>query len=147
LGLAAYVCRSFLRFTTVPIPAGATITGAYLQLKAYSSVSTTTCKVKIHFEAADNPTAPTTGSDLAGRSLGTGVSWTIPAWTADTWYDSPEIKTALQAVINRGGWSNNNALQVHIVDDSSSAGAYRQGSSWDRGDHSHVAKLIVTYTT
>lgn len=138
--------RSFHRFTNVTIPAGATITAAKLQFRcAYERSGT--CNVKAHFEAADNPGAPTTYSDLTSRSLTTGTAWnSVELWTVNNWYDSVDIKSELQEVIDRAGWSSGNAVTVHVVDNSSSSGAQRQSYSYNNSAAS-AAKLVVTYTT
>jgi len=142
--------RSWYRFQNATIPAGATITSAKLQFQArvssYNDVIT--CNVRIHFEGADNPSAPSDLSNLTGRSLTTEYTdWNnIGAWSDDTWYDSPDITDALQEVIDRGGWESGNALVAHVLDNSSTSFAARR--VWDRvSGSSYPAKLVVTYTT
>ena len=138
--------RSFHRFTSVAIPVGSTITSAKMQFRATFDRSGATCNLKVHFEAADNPTAPSSHADLTGRSLTTGASWSsVGAWTTGTWYDSVDITSDLQAIIDRPGWAENNALTAHVLNNSSSSGAYRQAQTYEAGA-SYAAKLVVNYS-
>jgi type IV pilus assembly protein PilY1 len=144
--LSGIICRGFFRFTNVSIPVGATIVAAKIQTRCYDTLSGATCNLKVHCEAADSPTAPTSNSDLTGRSLTTGTEWNaVSGQTSGTWYDSPDIKSDVQEVVNRGGWADNNALTIHILNNGSSSNAYRQSRSrnYATGD---AAKLVVTYT-
>jgi len=131
-----------MRFTTIPIAKDTTILSAKLQLRAYASVSAATCNVKIHLEAADNPSAPTSNSDVNGRSLTTGTVWNnVEAMTSGTWYDSVDITSEIQEVVNRAEWSSNNAMIVYIKDNGSSTNAYRFISSYE----GYPPKLIISY--
>jgi hypothetical protein len=143
----SYTYNSFFRFADVSIPAGATIVSAKLQFKSYSNYTGTTCNTNIYFEDADDPAAPTTKTSYDGRSLTSAVAWNgIGSWSTDTWYDSPDLTTILQSVINRGGWAENNAVIAYWKNNSSSSGAYRIAKTRDAGV-SEGAKLVVTYTT
>lgn len=136
----------FAYFTTVPIPAGATITSAKIRLKASASLSGASCIGKVHFEAADSPTSPTSFSDYYSRSLTTGIDWTIPSTTAESWYDSEDLTTDLQAIVDRAGWSLNNNIGVQIRDNGSSTGAYRQFYGVDSGA-ANGAILVVEFSS
>ncbi len=146
LGIAAiFVYHNFVRFTNVTIPKGAVINSAVIRLEANTTTSGTGDRTNIHFEAADNPSAPTSGSDLVGRSLGSAVAWDdVGNWTAGNTYDTPDLTTILQAVIDRTGWASGNAIQAHLVDDGSS-GTTRYFKSHNN-DSAAAAELRVTYT-
>jgi type IV pilus assembly protein PilY1 len=141
------ILRSYHRFADVSIPAGAVIQSAILQFKASASRSGTTCNAIINFQAADDPAAPATAGDVTGASLTSDVTWAgVGAWTSGIWYDSPDLTNSLQEVIDRVGWSENNAIIAHVRDNSSSSSAYRQCYSRGAGAEEGV-KLVVTYTT
>lgn len=144
-GATAY--RSFHRFSGVAIPAGATIYSAKIQLRARGSLPGTTVNVKVHCEAADSPSAPSSYSDLTGRSLTSGAAWNnVGAWTIGNWYDSIDFTSDLQAVIDRAGWVENNAVTVHIVNNASSgAAAYRNPGTRDYSTD-YAARLVVSFS-
>ena len=147
-GTNIYICndyRAFFRFTNITIPQGATINSVVLQFYSNQARAQTTAKVKIHFEAADNPGAPSDHTDLTGRSLTTGTSWTVGAWSASIWYSSPEVKAELQAVVDRVGWSSGNSVMVHILNDGSTVDVLRRMASYDSSS-SLAAKLDITYS-
>ena len=137
-----YAFGGFFYFANVSIPPGATISSAKLQLRSYAALSGATCKAKIYLEDADSPSPPSSYADFNGRSLTSAVDWTLPSMSNATWYDSPDISSILQAVIDRLGWSENNTIGIQIRDDSSSSNAYRQLSSYDHLSTSYAPKLI-----
>ena len=142
-----YVCSNFLRFANVAIPAGAIINSAVIRHVANSSLAGTTCKCKIYGEAADNPSAASSYSDYWARSRTSNyLSWTVPAWAAETDYDSPDISIVVQEIVNRAGWASGNALQLFEQDDGSNNNATRTFYCYDTSA-SKAAKLVVTYTT
>ena len=94
----------WLLFSNVTIPAGATINSAVIRHVASQNQSGTTCKEKIYAEAADNPSYPTSESDYNSRTKTTAyVSWTLGSWTAESTYDSVDISTVMQEIVNRSG--------------------------------------------
>jgi hypothetical protein len=131
--------HSFFRFPGVTIPQGSTINSCILTLTAYTTSSTETCALMVAFNDVDNAVAPTTYGDTEVlEDTAATVSWSPGSWTADTSYQSPEIKTALQEVVDRAGFASGNAVQVIIYDDGSSSGANRRAYHLD-------ASLYVNY--
>lgn len=138
----------FFRFDNVTIPSGASIDSAILRVTSYSTGGLNTCNVKVHFETANDPAAPTTDVDLLGRSLDAGIAWSsLPTWTANVTEDSPELKTLLQDIIDSdyGAWNSGQALQVIVVDNSSSTNADRRPATYEHSSYS-PAQLVVTYS-
>lgn len=136
-----------LVFRNVTIPAGSTIDSAVVRFKAYNSLSNNTVNQKVHCEAADDATVATSGSQLRGLSLTAGVAWSsLAAWTDGNDYDTVDIKAEVQAVIDRAGWSSGNKIGVHVLDNISSAGAYRQPSAFDYLAGAEAPELRITYT-
>jgi len=134
-----------LRFLNVTIPNGATIVSAKVQFYCLTGSSGNNVNVKLHMENADNPAAPTSSSDLAGRSLTTGVNWnTVGAWTNTNWYDSVDISSELQTVVDRVGWASGQAMIVHVRDNGSTANTTRNAASRNYSA-SYGAKLVVGY--
>src|SRR5210317_306137 len=92
--------HSFFRFDNVTIAPGSTISSAVLRIRSASTRSGSPVNLIIHCEAADDPSAPSDGSDLIGRSLTTGTDWdSVPTFIEGTFYDSVDISNELQEVI------------------------------------------------
>ena len=107
-----YDYLSYIRFTSVDIPAGSLINSATLNLTAgvlTSAVVITTVKA----EAADNPAACSSAADVNGRTLTiASTNWDPSAWVVNTAYDSPDIASVIQEVVNRNRWVSGNAMQL-----------------------------------
>jgi len=74
----------------------------------------------------------------------TSIDWDIDeAWSADTWYTSPDIASVIQEVINRGDWSDGSSLAI-IYSTRLRESGYRNISSFDRGSDC-APKLEITY--
>ena len=117
---APTVQRVGLRFTNVQIPAGATITRAWIQFQT-DEVSTDTATLTLRAEAADNtPTYLATNSNLSNRALtSASVAWSPPAWNTvnarTTAQQTPDIAALVQAIVSRPGWAQGNALAVQVT--------------------------------
>lgn len=134
------------RFQNIQIPQGAAIKSATLSIRSYWFGLEGEIKGKLQAEAADNPgdfTIPTQRLSLVPLT-GASQAWNIgPAsWTGDTWYDTPDIASVLQEVIDRPGWTPGNALVV--VYTTSSFTQDRRIWAYD-GDPTKAAKLTITY--
>lgn len=139
---------SWYLFRGVTIPASATISAAHISFKADGNGSVTTCKVIIY--GNDTASAIYPGSFAAyGLKVTTtaSVSWTITAWTSGTFYDSPDLSTVVQEIVNRVDWTSGNAMMFLVKDDGSTANAIRNPSGWDGADATRGPYLEVTYTT
>jgi hypothetical protein len=137
------------RFLNVTIPPGATIDSANISYRAFNNNTSggTSVKTIIQAEDADNATAPTSYADFNGRTMTTAlVNWTMPSFTDGVWYDTPDFKSVVQEVVDRGGWSSGNALSIYLKKDATAQATYwRQMRSYEyaTGD---VAQLTVVYT-
>jgi hypothetical protein len=145
---ASHIWGLFARFLNVSVPKDATINTAKIQYRCSASNSPVTCNTRIYFNATDNATAPTTIGEHTGKAVTSAYAdWTIPAWTSGTWYDSPEIKTVIQEIVNRAGWVSGNAMMLLHKDNGSSVGAFRMISSYDRTGNTDGPKLVIEYST
>lgn len=102
------------------IPQGTQLTSATLRLKAKDSASGTGCKAKVQCEDSDDAAVYSTQSDYTGRTLNSATSTlgTLGSWTANTWYEY-DVKTAVQAVLDRSGWGAGKAINLRILDNAS----------------------------
>lgn len=140
------VVHSGVRFTSVMIPKGSTIKSAILRLVASDSVSGTTVNATIKGENVNHAIAFSTYANFTGRArTAASVAWNnIGGWTAGSTYSTPDLKTIIQAIVNRAGWVSGNALVLFIENNASTIGKYREFASWDHLTYA-AAQLIVTW--
>ena len=132
-----------LRFINVPIPAGATITAAYVELVA-ATTGSGTLSMNISAEDADNPAAVTGYSDFYARLRTTANStWAVPDFVVGQVYQTVDISGAVQEVVNRAGWADGQAMQIFI--DTVSGSVNRQAVAYDDVPAS-AALLHVAYS-
>lgn len=141
------VVDGWARFVNVTIPAGATITVAYITVEENvdngDGAGTLT---DIFMEAADDPTAPTTQADHAGRARTTAfTAWDDIDFTADTPTDSPDIASVIQEIIDRGGWNSGQSMQI-LWDDGGSTDHWYAPWSYD-GNTAKAVKLHVEWSS
>lgn len=105
-----------LRFPDLQIPQGATITDARLDVSS-ASVSSATTNLILHTEDADDSAIFTNdSSNISQRNRSyNSVNWNaIPAWDDQGSYESPDLSSIVQLVVNKTGWCGGNALGLII---------------------------------
>jgi hypothetical protein len=133
-----------MRFTSVSIPAGATVTRAYVQFDA-DETNSNEASFQLVGEASDHSLA--IGSSLENISARTkttaSTAWAPDAWIAgdaDILQQTSDISAIVQEIVNRPGWSNGNALTIIV-----SGSGKRVAVSHDK-DPARAASLHVEYT-
>ncbi|MFA5673935.1 MAG: hypothetical protein WC912_05700 [Thermovirgaceae bacterium] len=151
-----------LVFKDVAVPAGATITNAYITFVAAGSISGTTVNSRITGQKATDPGDISSLSDYqARRGTDVGgannngrttaqVSWdSIAAWTGGTSYNSPDIKSIIQEIIDQEGWASGNNICLFFDDhegrSTASDGVRRAAYSYDDVPAS-APTLYIEYT-
>jgi protocatechuate 3,4-dioxygenase beta subunit len=136
-----------LRFTSINIPQGATITNAYLVFRAITPDAPNTnndpTSLFIRGQNSDNTlTFNSTDFNISNRPLTTAqVGWTPSSWSSGADYNSPNISSVVQEIVNRPGWTTGNSMVIIINGTGSrSALSYESGTST-------APKLVITYTT
>ncbi len=105
-----------LRFPELDIPQGATITDARIAFTSpgdYDSYSSLT----IHAENTDNSLAFNDNfNSISNRQrTNNSVAWnSIPNWSADSTYESPNLATLVQQIVNKTDWCGGNALAMIV---------------------------------
>ncbi len=143
-----------MRFTNITIAGGSTISSAYLTLVSDINKAGVTVNTRISAEDVDN--AATFANNAAAFDIRWAarttarVDWdAIPAWTVGVAYDSPEIKTVIQEIIDRVGWASGQAIVIfwEDYDDRSSHvnDGHRTARSYD-GSTTQAPQLTITYT-
>lgn len=150
---SAFRLGSGARFTNITIPQGTTITQAYLILKCQTAKSGVVCKTTISAEKEDNPAtfadnAAAFDARWANRTTAR-VDWdNPPTWIVDNDYNSSEIKTVIQEIVDRGGWNSGQAIVIfwEDYDDRSTHVAQNCRYAYGyRASHEEAPKLVIEY--
>jgi hypothetical protein len=134
-----------VRFGSLAVPQGATILRSYIQFTVDEATSETTNLV-FRAQESDNSAAFTsTSRDISSRpSTSVSVAWpNVAAWTtvgeAGVAQSSPLLDPLIQAVVDRPGWSQGNALTILI------SGSGKRVAKSFNGSSSSAPKLHVEY--
>lgn len=141
--LVNYRSMAYFRWTSVDIPAGSTVSIAYVEPYAKKEGSP-----KTRFYGIDEDDTATFSSDPDGRPLTTAyVDWNPVFGTTYDWRQSPNVATIIQEIINRAGWSSGNALGIKWDDHDSATGSdnlvYVRAYEYDT---TLACKLEIVYT-
>jgi type IV pilus assembly protein PilY1 len=129
-----------IRFREVNVPQGAEITSAYLRFTAEDSTSSSTGLTIQGHDVIDPPTFNGDGN-ISSRVLTTAsVSWSPGSWTDEVIYDSPDVKTIVQEIVNQASWQANNSMAFII---NRVTGDYRRAYSFN-GNAAKAPRLVIT---
>jgi hypothetical protein len=108
-----------LRYTNVAIPAGATITRAWIQFEADEQQSELT-SLLVQGEAADHPVTYSQSNRVSTRLRTLAAApWTPAAWTivgeAGTDQRTPDLSAVVQEIVNRPGWASGSEMAFVIT--------------------------------
>lgn len=142
-----FLVNGFIRFPNVTIPAGSIISAAILRFTGSTGRDVDTVNLNIHFNDVDNAAAPTTYAGAEALALTAAVAWNaLPDWLQNVEYDSPDLTTILQAIIDRPGWASGQAVMALVRNNSSSDTAYRSARPFEYGGGTMAVDLRITYT-
>lgn len=131
-----------LRFPDVPIPQGATITSARLE---FTAAKTSSDAVNLTVKGIDEDDAAAFDTNAGHLSMRTkttaSVTWTPEAWISDEVYQTADLTTVVQEIVDRTDWCGNNHMAFEI---SGSDLAERAALSFE-GDPARAPRLHVTY--
>lgn len=140
-GIESYIVG--LRFLNVAVPNGARIDAASLRVS--SSDPKTDWIATLRAEAADDPPTFTQIDGPHARTMTpAGAPWSGGTVDGD-WSQSPEIRSMIQEVVDRGGWSAGNALVLLLDSDSLPMGITQGFRSYDYGLE-YAPQLAITYS-
>jgi hypothetical protein len=118
-----------LKFNSVSIPIGAIITNSYLSIQSAGSYILDDVNARITGNKEVNPAIFSTLVDYQSRrgtvvggpddtKITTAqVDWDAVAhFSSGNWYNSPEIKTIIQEIVNQAGWAPGNSLALFLDD-------------------------------
>ncbi|MFT5513297.1 MAG: hypothetical protein ACI8SE_001703 [Bacteroidia bacterium] len=134
-----------LLYNSVTVPQGATITSAYVKFRCDDNSSNNTSSVKIYAEDVDNAsTYSYSDNNLTDRTKTTAnTTWSMSKWNKNAYYNSDDISSVIQEVVNRSGWSSGNKMNLIIIPNS---GSEREAVSRDESSSS-APEIFITYTT
>ncbi len=129
-----------MRFTNITIPKSSTILNAHLEFVAKDEEDGNV-SLSIKAENVDNPTQFSSAAyNISSRTTTTSsVSWSPEPWYSGNVYQSNDIKTLVQDIINRNGWQSGNALSIIIT----GTGKRR---AWSYDGDGKAPKLYITYS-
>jgi hypothetical protein len=127
-----------LRFTDLPIPQGARITSAYLQVRVDYRDDPA---LYIYVQAADDAHGFSQAGPQ-GRQRGSSYTRWQAKDVGDGWVNTPDLATLVQEIVDRPGWSPGNAIAFLWWPTSGSRLHVRQ---WDFDSGNSAARLIVRY--
>jgi len=134
----------FIRFRDVTIPENSRIISAVVIFTGFEAVSGIGTDLLCYFEDVDSPAAPTDKSDLDSRSLTSAVNWyNVEEWFDNHVYQTPQLASILQTVINRSGWASGNDVLFLAVDNNSDS--YRLWSAFEYRGGLEKAALRVSW--
>lgn len=135
--------NGFTRFTGVTIEQGDTIDSAFTSWFIISTLFDDILS-DIRCEDVDDSVDLAANADITDRAR-TAASVLWDATGVGTGFEaSPDLKAAIQEVIDRPGWSSGNALSL-LVDGRTTASRECRGRSFE-GNSSEAAKLDITFT-
>ena len=137
-----------VRFTSLAIPLGSTITAASIQFtsdQAFSADNTTLLNLDVFAEDADN--APPFAANVVNLGVlprtSASTGWNVPPWAlsqSGPAQRTPDLSAIIQEVVNRPGWRPGNALVMIFA----GSGGRREAESFD-GDPTRAAVLSVQF--
>ena len=150
---ATFKMRNWARWDNVVIPSGANIIQSFIRFRASRNKSNNTVRIRFTFEYSDDAPTPISSGDLFSRvdTESLGIAGYVdqndfPPWISDLYYDSPDITSPLQLVMDRPGWNSGNAIMAIIKDNGSSQFATRWFDSVNGSQNWTAAELVIRYT-
>lgn len=132
-----------MKFRDVQIPAGATVTNAYIKFRAKGSNSGYT-NLQIYGDASSDASSISSSDDnLSDRTpTSNKVSWSnVPRWYKYDYYNTPDISSVMNEIVSINGWDAGNDVVLMVK-----GSGYRKAYSHD-GSSYGAPILYVEYIT
>ncbi|MBV5279029.1 MAG: hypothetical protein J0647_08375, partial [Campylobacteraceae bacterium] len=133
-----------LRFQNISISRGSMITNAYITFTSNSKQEKIPSNAVIYAENNSSPSAYNNILLIKNRSkTTTSISWsTIPIWAKDQNYNSPNLSSLVQSIIDRDDWISGNNMAFII--ENLTPTARRAAKSYDNTNE--ILCLTIEYT-
>ena len=119
-------CRFIgLRFSGITVPQGVTIENAFIDLIAGQTQTNSTTTTIVGQDIGN--ASPLSGfgtqiNDISSREpTSASVTWSVPAFSTGSLRTSPNIKTIIQEIVDRGDWATGQAMFFRFQDGAGSA--------------------------
>jgi hypothetical protein len=110
-----------LLFRNVAIPAGATVTSAYLNVRPYSTgADSPNLTIRGEYDPATFTTADYNLSDRTKTTA--NVVWNAANIGADDYKPSPDISGVIQEIVDTVGWGGGDNLALYLIDNDAGGG-------------------------
>lgn len=131
-----------LRFTNINVPQGAIITNAKITYRSQNTSGSSQSGHTFYGQTVDNATTFTSVvNDISSRTRTTSsVNWEVPQWFSNIFYDSPDLSSIFQEIVNRNGWQSGNAI---VIIGETTVNQNRIAHSYDSLDYSFFAPLLT----
>lgn len=103
-----------MRFTTIPVPNGATITAATITVRADNTIPTYNPSYWV-LQDNDDTSTFSNYADYSGRSRYGNIAWSPASWSAGNDYTSPSLVTFVQRIVDKAGWSSGNSMVFFLT--------------------------------
>ena len=135
-----------IRFRSVTIPAGATIVSAIVRFTAAENDSDAGVNLRLLGENNSAPAVFSTVGDFWARArTSADKQWNnLGPWIAGTAYDSPDISSVIQEIVDRDDWASGNNLSMFVESNESTFLSLRAAASFDHPAYTEP-QLIVDY--
>lgn len=134
-----------MRFQSVTVPSGATITQAYLSLYMDPATNNDDPLCHIYMEDVDSAEDFVATPSVVSRTLTTAnTAWSGSSIAAGgaAYYDSPDFASAVQEVIDRAGWASGQDMFALVVGDSAGSG----GITFESYEGTNAPQLTIVYS-
>lgn len=142
MGYAAFATYTWLRWI-IDIPKDSIITNAYIKFYATNSTANAGCVLDFYFEDVDDAAQITDHDDYFTRSKSAALNWIPPVWISTNYYNSPDLSSILQPIVNRSGWNSGQHVQVFVYTAGGGNQSSRILSSYESA--SPEAEIFITY--
>ena len=136
--------KYYCRFTNVIIRRTSDIRYCFVRFLAWDEQVTANMRLNCYFVDADDPDAPANKTELDAFPLTAGIAWdNLPAWSDGAEYQTPDLSTILEDVIDRGGWESGNAVILVVEDDGTPSTVHRKASAFEYLGHTERPALNI----
>lgn len=143
--LVLYLMNTWITSSAVMVPQGATIISAKLTLFAYSTDTVAPFTANIYGNDVDSPTNPNSHTEADALALTAAtIPWTLTPWTQYQPYDTPDLTTIIQEIVNRPGWAAGNNLMLILKTATGATGA-KLPCSYDYATPAYYSQLYVEW--